>query len=125
VTAIAAHDFLMFLQDYPQAALEATRCILKEYQLVLRDIRRLALPETVAGRLAYLLLDWLNRRCQSGQTLACYNVGLTHGEIAAMTGTSRETISRILQQFQREKLISIHGSSLTVLRRKALEQLAS
>jgi len=125
VTAIAAHDFKIFIQDYPEAALEATRCVLNEYQLVLRDLRRLALPETIAGRLAHLLLDWLNRRCQSGHTLPRYNVGLTHEEIAAMTGTSRETVNRVLQQFQRKKFIRIHGASLTVLKRKALEQLAS
>jgi len=41
-----------------------------------------------------------------------------------MTGTSRESVSRTFQEFQREKVISVKGSSLTVLRPEALEQLA-
>jgi hypothetical protein len=36
----------------------------------------------------------------------------------------RETVTRGLQQFRREKLIAIKGSWLTFLRQRALEQLA-
>jgi len=52
-------------------------------------------------------------------------VALTQEEIAGMTNTSRETVSRILHQFQREKLIAVKGASLTVLQPLALEELAS
>jgi CRP-like cAMP-binding protein len=41
-----------------------------------------------------------------------------------MAATSRETVTRVFNQFEREKLISIKGSSMTVLRPEALEQLA-
>jgi CRP-like cAMP-binding protein len=41
-----------------------------------------------------------------------------------MANTSRETVSRVLNQFQQEKLISIKGASVTILQPKALEQLA-
>ena len=54
-----------------------------------------------------------------------FTMSLTQEEIAGMTGTSRETVSRVLQQFQREKFISIKGSSLTVLQPQALQQLAA
>ncbi len=122
--AIRVKDFLGFLQKYPQAAMEATRCTLQEYKAVFNDMRRLALPATVAGRLADLLLEWLDARFQSGHTEKRVIVALTQEEIAGMTGTSRETVSRVLQQFQRDKFICMKGSSLTVLRPDALEQLA-
>ncbi len=124
VTAIRVKDFLGFLEKHPEAAMEATRCILQEYQAIFSDVCRLALPTTVAGRLANLLLDWRKSPGQ-GQVKPRYIMTLTQEEIAGMTGTSRETVSRVLQQFQREKLISIKGSSLTVLRPEALEQLAA
>jgi CRP-like cAMP-binding protein len=41
-----------------------------------------------------------------------------------MTNTSRETVSRVLHQFQLDKLIRIKGASMTILQPQALEQLA-
>jgi len=124
VQAIPVRDFLKYLENDPDAALAATHLMLKEYQAVFNDVRRLALPSTVAGRLANLLLEWLKDQFQSGRMERRLVVLLTQEEIAAMAGTSRETVSRVLQQFQREKVISVKGSSLTVLRPEILEQLA-
>lgn len=124
IFAVPVGDFMCFLEKYPDAALEATRCVLKEYQMMFNGICRLALPTTVAGRLANLLLDWLKRRSQSGQPKQRFTMALTHEEIASMTATSRETVTRVFNQFEREKLISIKGASFTVLQPEALEQLA-
>jgi CRP/FNR family cyclic AMP-dependent transcriptional regulator len=121
---IRTKDFLAFLQKYPEAATEATRCILNEYQATFSNMCRLALPTTVAGRLANLLLEWLHTRSQRGAKECRMTVALTHEEIAGMTNTSRETVSRVFHQFQRDKLIAIKGASLTVLQPLALEQLA-
>jgi CRP/FNR family transcriptional regulator len=124
VKALRVKDFLAFLQDYPDAAMEATRCVLQEYKVVFNDVCRLALPSTVAGRLANLLLEWRNARRPAQDTDRRVAMALTHEEIAGMTGTSRETVTRVLQQFQRDKFISITGTFLTVLQPEALEQLA-
>lgn len=122
VKAIPTKDFLSFLQKYPEAAMEATRCVLREYQTVFNEVCRLALPSTVAGRLANLLLEWRKTRFRAGRPRVLMT--LTHEEIAGMTATSRETVTRVFNQFAREKLISIKGSSLTVLQPEALEQMA-
>lgn len=124
VRAIPVREFMAFLEKSPGAALAATRLVLEEHDAVFSDIRRFALPATVAGRLASLLLGWLDEKNRAGHKENRIIVPLTHEEIASMTGTSRETVSRVLQQFRREKLITIKGVCLTVLRRKALEQLA-
>lgn len=124
IKAIRARDFVEFLKKYPDAAMEATQCVLREYKMMFKDVCRLGLPTTVAGRLANLLLDWVHTRPQPGHDGARVTMTLTQEEIAGMTATSRETVSRVLQQFQRNKLISIKGASLTVLQPAALEQLA-
>jgi CRP/FNR family transcriptional regulator len=124
VIAIPVWEFKRFLMQHPEAAMEATRWALKEYRNLFNDVCRLALPSTVAGRLASLLLDWLKGRHESGHMDPRLIVPLTHEEIADMTGTSRETVSRTLQQFQRDNVISIKGALLTVLRPEALEQMA-
>lgn len=123
VKAIRVSDFLRFLQIFPEASSEATSCLLREYRVVLNNVCRLALPNTVAGRLATLLLEWLDaRRATAGDRR--FIVALTQEEIASMTNTSRETVSRILHQFQQDKLISIKGASVTILQPRALELLA-
>lgn len=122
--SIPVREFKRFLAKYPQAAMDATGWAIKEYRILLNDICRLTLPSTVAGRLASLLLDWLQGHSRSGNTKPKFILPLTHEEIAGMAGTSRETVSRTLQQFQRENVISIKGASLTILNPDALQQLA-
>lgn len=121
---IRAADFRAFLERHPEASMEATRCILAEYQATVSNMRRLALPATVAGRLANLLLEWRSGRVDRGAQERRLTVPLTHTEIAEMANTSRETVSRVFQQFQRDKLIAVKGASVTVLQPQALEQLA-
>lgn len=123
VKAIRVSDFVRFLQKFPEASAEATSCLLREYRVVLNNVCRLALPNTVAGRLASLLLEWLDSR-RSTTNDRRFIVALTQEEIASMTNTSRETVSRVLHQFQQDKLISIKGASVTILQPRALEQLA-
>jgi len=129
VKAIRVSEFLNFLQKYPEASREATRCLLHDYRVVLNNVCRLALPNTGAGRLATLLLEWLNHGPASSTKTSSDNnhrfiVALTQEEIASMANTSRETVSRVLNQFQHDKLISIKGAMVTILQPRALEQLA-
>ena len=124
IKVIRSKEFVQFLSAYPQASMEATQCVLREYKYMFKDVCRLGLPTTVAGRLANLLLDWVDRRHQSGHMDSRVMVPLTQEEIAGMTATSRETVSRVLHQFQREKLISIKGAALTILQPAALEAIA-
>lgn len=124
VKAIRVSDFMHFLEEYPEASAEATSCLLRDYRVVLNNVFRLALPNTVAGRLASLLLEWLDAPHATTGTERRFIVALTQEEIASMTNTSRETVSRVLHQFQEEKLISIKGASMTILKPEALEQLA-
>lgn len=124
VKAIRVNDFMRFLQEYPEASAEATACLLRDYRVVLNNVCRLALPNTVAGRLASLLLEWLRARPNITGSERRFVVALTQEEIASMTNTSRETVSRVLNQFQQEKLISIKGASMTILQPQALQQLA-
>jgi CRP/FNR family transcriptional regulator len=125
VRAIRASDFLGFLQRYPEASIEATHCLLRDYRVAFNNVCRLTLPNTVSGRLAALLLEWLDSSAGTAGKNNRFIVALTQEEIANMTNTSRETVSRILHQFQQKKIISIKGASVTVLQPQALEELAA
>ena len=53
------------------------------------------------------------------------SLGLTHEEVASMTATTRETVTRTLGRFRKEKIISTHGVVLTVLQPRVLERLCA
>ena len=54
-----------------------------------------------------------------------FTMALTHEELANLVGSSRETITRMLGRFKREKLIQIRGASILILEPEKLGQLAA
>jgi CRP/FNR family transcriptional regulator len=121
---IRKDEFLAFLERHGQASMHAAKSLSEEYKSVFFDARRLALSPTAAGRLASVLLDW-GRTASCGQPEMRFTMALTHEDLANLAGTSRETVTRTLGKFQRDKLIRIHGSSLTILDPDKLSLLAS
>jgi len=103
---IRRQALLDFLDRNPDASMRAARAVALEYKAAFSEVRRLALPATASGRVAGLLLEW------------------SREQIASMTATTRETVTRVLGQLRRDQLIQIHGAALTVLQPQALERLA-
>jgi CRP/FNR family cyclic AMP-dependent transcriptional regulator len=83
-----------------------------------------SLSGSAAGRLARLLLDW-GRSASNGKTEIRFTMALTHEEIANMAGTSRETVTRLLNQFRRDEWIQIKGASMTITKPDQLERLTA
>jgi CRP/FNR family transcriptional regulator, cyclic AMP receptor protein len=124
VKMVRKQEFVDFLGRHGIASMHAARSIGSEYMTVFHDARRLALSSSVAGRLARLLLDW-GSTSGTGRPEICFTMALTHEEIANMTGTSRETVTRLLNQFQRDQWITIRGASLTIEKPDQLERLTA
>ena len=104
--------------------MRAVQCICQEYRFALQDACRIALSETVAGRLGRLLLELGN---QIGEHLTSsgfrFPLLLTHEEMASMTCTTRETVTRTLGQFRKDGWISIEDSLVTVHQPERLQNL--
>jgi CRP/FNR family transcriptional regulator len=99
-------------------------CVLsEEYKSAFFDARRLAPASSVAGRLASVLLD-LSRYAPHAGGQRRSTMALTHEELANLSATSRETVTRVLSRFRREHLIRVDGSSVTILAPERLIQLA-
>lgn len=120
---IRRKDFLSFIQKHGQASLHAAKALSEEYKAVFFDARRLALSGSAAGKLAAVLLDW-GRAASCGKPEMRFTMALTHEELANMIGSSRETVTRTLGRFKREKLIQIRGASVLVLSPATLEHLS-
>jgi CRP/FNR family transcriptional regulator, cyclic AMP receptor protein len=124
VKTIRKQEFLDFLGRHGIASMHAAQSLSGEYMTVFHDAKRLALSGSAAGRLARLLLDW-GRSASNGKQEIRFTMALTHEEIANMAGTSRETVTRLLNQFRRDQLITIKGSSLTIVKPEQLELLTA
>jgi CRP/FNR family transcriptional regulator len=116
--------FLHFLRTHKEAQMRAVNCICQEYRFALQDACRIALSETVAARLGRLLTELA---AQIGEHLPGggfrFPLLLTHEEMASMTSTTRETVTRTLGQFRKEGWISIEDSLLTVHHPEKLQAL--
>lgn len=116
--------FLAFLRTHKEAQMRAVQCICQEYRFALQDACRIALSETVAARLARLLIELSH---QIGEHLNGggfrFPLLLTHEEMASMTCTTRETVTRTLGQFRKEGWISIEDALVTLHHPERLQAL--
>jgi CRP/FNR family transcriptional regulator len=122
VRSVRRRDFMEFLGRFGHVSRQAAQVIAHEYHEVFLDARRLALSGSAAGRLAQLLLDWA-RTSSCGKPEIRFTMALTHEELANMAGTSRETVTRLLNQFERDDLIERHGATITILQPAEMERL--
>jgi CRP/FNR family transcriptional regulator, cyclic AMP receptor protein len=122
VKCFAQADFLKFLEEYIEGSMNAALMLNREYRDALADATRLALSSSVSGRVARLLLQMASA-CLD-QAKPGFKLMLTHEELATMLGTTRESVTRVLNEFKRREMIVIHGTFLTITRRNALELLA-
>src|SRR5271170_3604867 len=116
-------EFLEFLQAFGEVGTKTAQVMAKEYREVFLDARRLALSGSASGRLARLLLEWA-ATAACGKPELRFTMALTHEELASMAGTSRETVTRLLNRYERDGLMARHGSSLVILDPDRLDQLA-
>ena len=75
----------------------------------------------VPGRLAMLLLKMSERAGEETDTGTRITLRLTHEEIACMIGTSRQTVTSLLNTFRQENSIHIEGREIYVLNPQKLK----
>jgi CRP/FNR family cyclic AMP-dependent transcriptional regulator len=115
-------DFLSLLEDFSEVGQKAAKVVALEYRAAYLDARRLAISGSASGKLAQLLLEWADTSGCGKQDLR-FTMTLTHEELASMCGVSRETITRLLNQFERDGLIDRHGASMIIRDSSGLDQL--
>lgn len=116
--------FLSFLRNHKEAQMRAVQCICQEYRFALQDACRIALAETVAARLARLLLELGHQIGEHVDPIGFrFPLLLTHEEMASMACTTRETVTRTLGQFRKDNWISIEDSIVTVLQPEKLQSM--
>ncbi len=126
VNFIRREDFLRFIREDSEACLRAATQISKQYNNACRELRWVGLSRSADWRLASLLLGWGEDHSEAygASQLPAFKMTLTHEEIAQMIGTTRETVTRALARFKKQKLIEIRGATLILCNTKALIEIA-
>ena len=124
VSFIRREDFLRLLSSYSEACMHTAQQLSEKYEAAQREIRSLGLAHTTSEKLARLLLNWSASGEETPQGTRL-QVLLTHEEIGQMIGTTRETVTRLLSEFKRKKLISVKGSSLFLTAKAELREMVS
>ncbi|HET7433384.1 MAG TPA: Crp/Fnr family transcriptional regulator [Thermoanaerobaculia bacterium] len=122
---IKRDDFLRFLNSHPEACMHTAQQLSEKYQSAQREIRSLGLAQSTAEKLGKLLLEWCALHGETTPKGIRLKVLLTHEEIAQMIGTTRETVTRLLSDFKRKKIVEVKGSTIVVLRKEELERIVS
>ena len=125
IKSIGREQFIPFLEKHGEGSLHAAKALSDDYKAAFFDARRLALSGSAAGRLAGILLDWGRTAAVSGKLEMRFTMTLTHEELANMLGSSRETVTRMLARFRKEKLIEMRGSSIVILAPELMDNLAA
>lgn len=117
------NHLLELLHAHSEVGLHTAQSLSRDFQSAYRDIHDLVLTRSSAGKLARLLLS-------QGPPLDPENVeiripsSMTHEEMAQRIGSSRETVTRLLSDLRRKRLIRLEGPTLVIRDRTALEALA-
>lgn len=124
VRALRTKFFTQMLQEHSDASLGAARALAEDYRAAFDEACLIGLPGSPAARIARLILDWSANSKREAPSSAI-TMPLTHDELASMVATTRETVTRTLSRFRKEKLISTRGVVLNVLQPSALERLSA
>ncbi|MEM1124377.1 MAG: helix-turn-helix domain-containing protein, partial [Bacteroidota bacterium] len=74
---------------------------------------------SVRKRIAEALLQLMEVEKSNNQT----SIKINREDLASMTGTAKETVTRTLSEFREDRLIDIEGGRIQLLNSKALEDL--
>lgn len=121
VNFIKGSDFLSFVQTSHDAALNALHQLSRNYHRAHMQICSLGLSSSAGDKLAKLLLQWCDLNQEDGTGQIVMPLVHTHGEIAEMIGTSRETVTRLLKDFRSRNLLTMSRNELCIPDKRALK----
>jgi CRP/FNR family transcriptional regulator, cyclic AMP receptor protein len=120
---IGRQDLMNLLQEKSEVGAHAALWLSREFQGAYRDIHDLVLARSSSGKLARLLLSCAPPAIRESEELHLRST-MTHEEMAQRIGSSRETVTRLLSDLKKKRLIRLEGATLVIRDRTGLEALA-
>lgn len=123
VLGIGTEDFQAVLQRYPAVAIRVLNIVASRLQFAQETIRQLS-ANSVESRVAFTLLKLAEKLGEETQAGTLIQTPLSRQELAEMTGTTTETVSRVLSQFRKSGVIRSGRRWVAVMDRSKLAELA-
>jgi CRP-like cAMP-binding protein len=116
-------DFLSLVQANQQFSMALMQLLAQALGLAEERMMHLAY-KPVRERLAGALLLVQKTFYQEGEALP-FRIALGREDLAALVGTAKETVSRLLSEFKDAGMITTRGSQITILKPAHLQDLAT
>jgi CRP/FNR family transcriptional regulator len=113
VNFIPRAQLLRLLEQHADMQARVGEYLSLELRRTRAQAARIALSRTVRGRLAGLLVDLSGTGRRDADGIR-FQLGLTHEELAALAGTSRETVTRLLNEFRRQGVVRARQGSFLI-----------
>ena len=118
ITFIPKDNFLNVLRGSPALSNTLLKALAHEFSLFVNSITSLA-TKSVRERLATNLLQ-LDDKFRSSERSGPSEINLSRTDLANMVGTAKETLVRLLQDFQRAGLIEKTSKTIRIIDRKGV-----
>ena len=113
VLSISREDFQGVLRRNPDISLKILTTICQRLRHTDRHLEALAFL-SAPGRVARVLLDMGRDQGEKTAHGTVIRTRMTRQELASIAGTTRETLTRVLMEFQEDGLVDIDRDTLTV-----------
>lgn len=114
VNLIPREEFLRFLQDFGEVSVRVAQHLGMELLRTHQQLSRIALGPTARAKLASVLLEWGQREAAPEVGKLEFRLRLSHEELGALIGSSRETVTRLLNDFRRRGLVKTRGAVVSL-----------
>ncbi len=107
-------EFEQLMAKHPFLAIKVSKLLavrMREAEGIIHEMVCWQAP----GRLALMLMKMGDRCGKETKNGIILDVQLTHEEIASMVGTSRQTVTSLLNTFKQEKSIAYEGRTIRIL----------
>jgi CRP/FNR family transcriptional regulator, cyclic AMP receptor protein len=121
IAFVSSADFQQFLRKHSAVFQRVASHLSSQYKVACDQLCAVGLGVSVFERLAKFLLNWPVEGEGPGNG-AWSTLPLSHEEIAACVGVTRETVSRTLREFRDRGLIERNGLSFRIVDRDGLSK---
>jgi len=123
VLTISREAFRHILELYPSITLKVVDIMAARLRATQERVRQLSVSP-VEARIAHVLLVLSEKFGQQSEVGMLIQVPLAREDLAAMAGTTPESASRVMSQFQKQGLVDAGRQWVAVLERTQLETIA-
>ena len=123
LAVIPRDTFMRFINSYPEACVALTVALSEQYKVAQRETKFLGMGDTSTVRLAHLLLEWSGERGTAAADGIHIPLHVTHGDLAQAIGSTRETVTRILGNLTRDRLMERRDDEIVILHVDELSRL--